>query len=107
MLSELIKTLSLLLCQSYPQVLTHGDLSMTNSLVDENNFEITSYRLASSDDGTFWHGFGYSLLGHRLHDPRWLVWFICQPRLLNAFWGEFWAGSGIEGDEHQSGTRSG
>jgi aminoglycoside phosphotransferase (APT) family kinase protein len=41
MLSKLIENLPLLFNQDYPQVLTHGDFSVTNILVDENKFEIT------------------------------------------------------------------
>ncbi|KAK4117539.1 hypothetical protein N656DRAFT_833798 [Canariomyces notabilis] len=39
--SELAPRLPALFAQEYPQVLTHGDLSRTNILVDEDTFEIT------------------------------------------------------------------
>jgi aminoglycoside phosphotransferase (APT) family kinase protein len=41
MLSRLIEVLPSLFSQDHPQVLTHGDLSLTNILVDETTFEIT------------------------------------------------------------------
>ncbi|KAF4439742.1 Mus38-like protein [Fusarium austroafricanum] len=41
MLSKLIEILPSLFSQDYPQVLTHGDFSVTNILVDEDKFEIT------------------------------------------------------------------
>jgi aminoglycoside phosphotransferase (APT) family kinase protein len=41
MLSKLMENLPSLFGQDYPQVLTHGDFSVTNILVDENEFEIT------------------------------------------------------------------
>ncbi|KAI1753673.1 hypothetical protein F4782DRAFT_539380 [Xylaria castorea] len=41
LLSKLIGNLPSLFSQNYPQVLTHGDFSVTNILIDENTFEIT------------------------------------------------------------------
>ncbi|RAQ75024.1 hypothetical protein COH21_004903 [Aspergillus flavus] len=40
-ISELETTLPLLFASEYPQVLTHGDLSYTNVLVNPNTYEIT------------------------------------------------------------------
>ena len=40
-ISELEHRLPILFSQEYPQVLTHGDLSRTNILVDKDMYEIT------------------------------------------------------------------
>lgn len=40
-LSRLISCLPSLFSPDYPQVLTHGDFSVTNILLDEDSFEIT------------------------------------------------------------------
>lgn len=97
-LSSLIDSLNSLFDQSYPQVLTHGDFSITNILVDEESFEITGivdWSLAAimpfgMDLDILFMTTGFMTLDG-WHD------YSCKPRLLDIFWEEFWAVSGIEG----------
>ncbi|KAL7922790.1 kinase-like domain-containing protein [Trichoderma austrokoningii] len=106
MVSELIETLPLLFSQDYPQVLTHGDFSVTNILVDETSFEITGivdWALAAMLPFGMDLDILYLATGFMTRDG----WrdYACQPRLMDAFWEEFWAGAGIEGDEHRGRIR--
>ena len=101
-LLKLMEDLPLLFSQVYPQVLTHGDFSVTNILVDEINFEITgivNWSLAAVMP------FGMDL------DMLFLAtcfmtrddWhdYACKSLLQETFWKEFWAVSGIQGEEHR------
>lgn len=83
----------------YPQVLTHGDFSKTNVLVNPDTYEITGivdWSLAAVQpfgielDCIFLMTGYMSLSGW--HD------YACRPRLWEAFWTEFWTVSGIEDD---------
>ncbi|UCK58782.1 hypothetical protein AFCA_001624 [Aspergillus flavus] len=86
-ISELETTLPLLFASEYPQVLTHGDLSYTNVLVNPNTYEITGivdWSLAEVQP------FGIEL------DCLFLMtgcmtlsgwhYYTCRPQLLEAFW---------------------
>jgi len=94
---ELENSLPMLFSQEYPQVLTHGDLSRTNILVNKDTYEITGivdWSLAAVLP------FGMELdcllltTGYMSrsgwHD------YACHLKLHTAFWEEFWAASGIE-----------
>jgi len=99
-LSELKIVLPLLCASEYPQVLTHGDFSETNVLVNSDTYEITGvldWSLAAVQP------FGIGLdclflmtgcmdLKSGWHD------YTCRPRLWDAFWAEFWTVSGIKND---------
>jgi len=94
---ELEESLPGLFSQAYPQVLTHGDLSRTNILVDEHTYEITGivdWSLASvlpfgmELDSLLLFTGCMSLSGW--HD------YACQEQLRTDFWEEFWITSGIE-----------
>ncbi|KPM40868.1 hypothetical protein AK830_g5720 [Neonectria ditissima] len=98
-LSELQATLPQLFATDYPQVLTHGDLSKTNILVDPESLEVTGivdWSLAAVKpfgmelDCLFLMTGCMDLAGW--HDSD------CQPRLLKTFWAEFWTEAGIEED---------
>ncbi|KAF7858858.1 hypothetical protein EAF04_008900 [Stromatinia cepivora] len=96
-IAELELTVPILFSPDYPQVLTHGDLSLTNILVNEETFEITAivdWSLATILP------FGIELDILRLttgymnlegwHD------YSCRNKLTEAFWTEFYALSGAE-----------
>jgi aminoglycoside phosphotransferase len=107
--SELASRLPALFAQEYPQVLTHGDLSRTNILVDEDTFEITGiidWSLAAilpfgmELDTLYLTTTGYMNLGG-WHD------YACRSRLHQAFWNEFWSASGIGDDgDYDDGRRA-
>ncbi|KAF4983608.1 hypothetical protein FZEAL_1017 [Fusarium zealandicum] len=102
MLSKLIESLPSLFSQDYPQVLTHGDFSVTNILVDENKFEITGivdWSLAAvmpfgMDLDMLFIASGF-MTRRGWHD------YACKPLLQDTFWNEFWAVSGIKGEQHR------
>ncbi|UNI20472.1 hypothetical protein JDV02_006553 [Purpureocillium takamizusanense] len=105
-LPKLIEGLPSLFSRDYPQVLTHGDFSVTNILVDRDQFEITGivdWSLAA------FKPFGMDLdilfltTGFMTRDG----WhdYACKARLQHTFWQEFWVVSGIEGDELRSRIR--
>lgn len=106
MLSLLIENLPLLFSPDYPQVLTHGDFSVTNILVDENKFEITGivdWSLAAvmpfgMDLDILFLATGF-MTRDGWHD------YSCKLLLQDTFWEEFWAASGIEGEEHRKRTQ--
>lgn len=96
-ISELERSLPTLFGQEYPQVLTHGDLSVTNILVHEDTYEITGivdWSLAAILP------FGMELdclfltTGYMVRDG----WhdYACCFQLREAFWSEFWTASGIK-----------
>ncbi|KAK7429722.1 hypothetical protein QQZ08_003748 [Neonectria magnoliae] len=106
MLSQLIESLPSLFSQDYPQVLTHGDFSVTNILVDENKFEITGivdWSLAAvmpfgMDLDILFLATGF-MTRDGWHD------YACKLLLQDTFWEEFWAVSEIEGEEHRGRTQ--
>ncbi|KAM0433323.1 hypothetical protein ACHAPT_004199 [Fusarium lateritium] len=105
-LTGLIEKLPSLFSQDYPQVLTHGDFSVTNILVDENEFEITGivdWSLAAvmpfgMDLDMLFLATGF-MTRDGWHD------YACKPRLQDTFWEEFWAVSGTEGEERRGRVR--
>ncbi|KAM3452573.1 hypothetical protein MY3296_004462 [Beauveria thailandica] len=105
-LSKLLETLPSLFSQDYPQALTHGDFSVTNILVDENKFEITGI-VDWSMAAIMPFGMDLDILflttGFMTKDG----WhdYACKLLLRETFWEEFWAVSGIEGEEHRGRTR--
>ncbi|KAE8309016.1 hypothetical protein BDV41DRAFT_549680 [Aspergillus transmontanensis] len=98
-ISELETTLPLLFASEYPQVLTHGDLSYTNVLINLDTYEITGI--------VDWSLAGVQPFGIEL-DCLFLMtgcmtlsgwhYYTCRPQLLEAFWTEFWTVPGIEDD---------
>lgn len=96
-ISELEQSLPMIFSQGYPQVVTHRELSVTNVLVNESTLEITGivdWSLATvlpfgMELDCLLLATGYMLLDGWHH-------YECRPRLLAAFWEEFWAASGIE-----------
>ncbi|KAI5864082.1 kinase-like domain-containing protein [Durotheca rogersii] len=106
MLSKLIENLPSLFSQDYPQVLTHGDFSVTNILVDENKFEITGI-IDWSLAAVMPFGMDLDILflttGFMTRDG----WhdYACKPLLQDTFWEEFWAVPGIEGEELRGRTQ--
>lgn len=99
-ISELESILPSLFASEYPQVLTHGDFSKTNILLDPDTYEITGivdWSLATV------HPFGLELdclfLMTGCMDLRGWHDYACRPRLWEAFWAEFWTVSGIEDDD--------
>ncbi|KAK7702005.1 hypothetical protein SLS64_009866 [Diaporthe eres] len=106
-LSGLIDSLTSLFEQDYPQVLTHGDFSITNILVDEDSFEITGvvdWSLAAimpfgMDLDILFLATGFMTL-QSWHD------YACKLRLLDIFWEEFWAVSGIDGEGRRKTLRT-
>lgn len=106
-LSNLIESLPSLFGPDHPQVLTHGDFSITNILVDDETFEITGivdWSLAAvmpfgMDLDILFLTTGFMTL-EGWHD------YACKTRLLDTFWEEFWAASGIgEGEDRRGGIR--
>ncbi|KAI0393096.1 hypothetical protein F5Y17DRAFT_467094 [Xylariaceae sp. FL0594] len=105
-LSKLIEALPSLFSQHYPQALTHGDFSVTNILVDKGTLEITGvvdWSLASVMPFGMDLDILYLATGIMTRDG----WkdYTAQPQLREAFWNEFWAVSGIEGEERRARTR--
>ncbi|KAJ8128179.1 hypothetical protein O1611_g5456 [Lasiodiplodia mahajangana] len=106
LLSKLIGILPSFFNQDYPQVLTHGDFSVTNILVDENTFEITGivdWSLAmimpfGMDLDILFLTTGF-MTRDGWHD------YACKLLLRDIFWDEFWAASGIEGEERRGRVR--
>ncbi|OJD10568.1 hypothetical protein AJ78_08462 [Emergomyces pasteurianus Ep9510] len=93
---ELERSLPTFFGQEYPQVLTHGDLSRTNILVDEDTYEITGivdWSLAAILP------FGMDLdclfLTTGYMDRDGWHHYACRSRLHEAFWAEFWSASGV------------
>lgn len=106
MLLKLLESLPFLFSQEYPQVLTHGDFSMTNILVDGAALKITGiadWSLASimpfgmDLDALLWtSGF---MTTDCWHD------YACKSQLKSIFWKEFWAASGVKGAERRARTQ--
>lgn len=99
-MSSLIDGLDSIFDQTYPQVLTHGDFSITNILIDEETFDITGivdWSLASvmpfgADLDILFHTTGFMTL------DGWND-YTCKSQLIDAFWCEFWHVTGIEGED--------
>lgn len=98
-ISEVENILPMLFTGQYPQVLTHGDFSKTNILVNEDTYEVTGivdWSLATLQpfgmelDYLFFMTGCVDLSGW--HD------YTCRPRLRAAFWAAFCTASGIEDD---------
>lgn len=97
--SELETILPLLFASEYPQVLTHGDFSKTNVLVNPDTYEVTGivdWSLAEVQPFGIELDCLFLMTGYMdlsgWHD------YACRPRLWEAFWAEFWTASGIEDD---------
>ncbi|QPH19218.1 hypothetical protein C2857_004392 [Epichloe festucae Fl1] len=98
-LSKLMDTLPALFSPDYPQVLTHGDFSVTNILVDENEFEIVGivdWSLAAMMP--FGMDLDIGLITGFMTRDGWRD-YACKSMLQDTFWDEFWAESGIEESE--------
>ncbi|KAL1852493.1 hypothetical protein VTK73DRAFT_9188 [Phialemonium thermophilum] len=104
--SEGEQSLPLLFAPAYPQVLSHGDLSRTNILVDEDSYEITGIVDWSRaeilpfgmDLDCLYLTTGY-LDFEGWHD------YACRSQLHEAFWTEFWSASGMGDDGQRSEIR--
>ena len=97
----------MLFSQKYPQVLTHGDLSRTNILVDENTFEITGivdWSLAAVLPFGMELDCLFLMMGY-MNLSGWHN-YACRPHLQIAFWNEFWTVSGIEDTTRQMEVRT-
>lgn len=92
----------MLFSQEYPQVLTHGDLSRTNILVDKNTFEITGI-VDWSLAGVLPFGMEMDCLFLMTGYINFSGWhdYACRSQLQIAFWDEFWTVSGIEDSKRQ------
>lgn len=96
-ISELEDSLPTLFGQDYPHVLTHGDLSRTNILMDEDTYEITGivdWSLAAHlpfgmELDCLFLTTGYMDLGG-WHD------YACRSRMHETFWVEFWSAAGVD-----------
>ncbi|KAF2092864.1 hypothetical protein NA57DRAFT_82011 [Rhizodiscina lignyota] len=106
-ISELESRLPALFDEEYPQVLTHGDLSLTNVLVDKDTHEITGlvdWSLATVLPFGMELDFLLLTLGFMnlsgWHD------YICRERIQAVFWDEFWTSTGIRDYTQQTGIRS-
>jgi hypothetical protein len=96
MLSTLESIVPLLFAEDYPQVLTHGDLSETNVLVNPESLEVTAivdWSLASVRPFGLELDTLFLLTGYM--NPGGWHGYACRPRLLEAFWAEFWTAAGI------------
>lgn len=105
--SSLIDSLASLFDQDYPQVLTHGDFSITNILVDEKSFEITGivdWSLASLMPFGMDLDILFLTTGF-LYLDGWND-YTCKSRLLDAFWEEFWAATAIKREDRREGIRA-
>lgn len=104
--SELDHSLPTLFAWEYPQVLTHGDFSRTNILVDEDTYEITGiidWSLAAilpfgMELDCLFLTTGYMDRGG-WHD------YACRSRLHEVFWDEFWSASGVGDDRRRDEVR--
>ncbi|RHZ46582.1 phosphotransferase family protein, partial [Aspergillus thermomutatus] len=104
---ELERSLPILFRQTYPQVLTHNDLSQTNILINKETFEITGvvdWSLArvlpfGMELDTLLLATGYMDLSG-WHN------YTCRLQMLNAFWDEFWIQCQVYDDVHQREIRA-
>lgn len=105
-LSKLIENLAPLFSPDYPQVLTHGDFSVTNILVDEDKFEITGivdWSLAAIMPFGMDLDILFLTTGYMKRDG----WhnYASKRLLQDTFWEEFWAVSRIEEGEYRDQTQ--
>ncbi|GAP89016.1 putative protein kinase-like domain [Rosellinia necatrix] len=103
LVSKLVGNLPVLFHQDYPQVLTHGDFSVTNILIDEGTFEITGvvdWSLATIMPFGMDLDILFLTTGFAARDG----WhdYACKILLQDIFWDEFWAASGIDGEERRA-----
>ncbi|KAL5360876.1 hypothetical protein BJX96DRAFT_184860 [Aspergillus floccosus] len=99
---ELERSLPMLFRQTYPQVLTHSDLSQTNILINEETLEITGvvdWSLArvlpfGMELDTLLLATGYMDLSG-WHN------YTCRLQMFDAFWDEFWIRCRIYDDVRQ------
>lgn len=105
-LTELEHSLPILFTWEYPQVLTHGDLSLTNILVDEDSYAITGI-IDWSLTTIFPFGMELDCLFLTTGYMSRSGWhdYASRRRLHEAFWDEFWSASGVEGDEQRDKVR--
>ncbi|KAG5657045.1 hypothetical protein KAF25_011214 [Fusarium avenaceum] len=97
MLSKLVENLPLFFSQNYPQVPTHNDFSVTNILLDENEFDITGivdWSLATVMPFGMDLDILFLTTGFMTRDG----WhdYACKTVLLYTFWKDFWTVSEIE-----------
>ena len=98
-ISEVETILPLLFASESPQVLTHGDFSKTNILVNPDTYEITGivdWSLAAVQPFGIELDCLFLMTGYM--DLNGWHNYTCRPQLWEAFWAEFWAVSGIEDD---------
>jgi hypothetical protein len=106
-ISELERSLPILFKQTYPQVLTHNDLSQTNILVNEKTFEITGivdWSLARVLP--FGMELDSLLLATGYMDLSGWHNYTCRLQLLNAFWDEFWTQCRVYDDVRRQEVRT-
>ncbi|KAL1849089.1 hypothetical protein Plec18167_006867 [Paecilomyces lecythidis] len=104
---DLERSLPILFDQTYPQVLTHNDLSQTNILVNEVTFEITGvvdWSLAEVQP--FGMELDSLLLATGYMDLNGWHNYTCRLQMLNAFWDEFWSRCQIYDDIRQREIRA-
>ncbi|RDW90566.1 phosphotransferase family protein [Aspergillus mulundensis] len=104
---ELERSLPILFGQTYPQVLTHNDLSQTNILLNEESFEITGvvdWSLAGVQP--FGMDLDSLLLATGYMDLNGWHNYPCRLQMLNAFWDEFWIHCQIHDDIRQREIRA-
>jgi aminoglycoside phosphotransferase len=103
-LGRLTEGLPALFDEDYPKVLTHGDFSVTNILIDRDALDITgivdwslaAVRPFGMDLDILYMTTGFMTRDHGWHD------YTCKEKLLDAFWEEFWSASGIEGKDRRA-----
>lgn len=103
-LRRLTEVLPALFSEDYPQVLTHGDFSLTNILVDEDTLDITGivdWSLATVQPFGMDLDILYMTTGFMTRDGGW-HYYACKKKLLDLFWEEFWSASRIEGKDRRA-----
>ncbi|GAA92554.1 hypothetical protein AKAW_10668 [Aspergillus luchuensis IFO 4308] len=93
--------------QEYVQVLTHNDLSQTNILISEDNFEITGivdWSLAKVLP--FGMELDTLLLSTGYMDLSGWHNYTCRERMISYFWDEFWAHCRVFDDKRQHEIRT-
>ncbi|RAH54633.1 hypothetical protein BO85DRAFT_452057 [Aspergillus piperis CBS 112811] len=106
-ISELECSLPDLFNQEYVQVLTHNDLSQTNILISEGNFEITGivdWSLAKVLP--FGMELDTLLLSTGYMDLSGWHNYTCRERMISYFWDEFWAHCRVFDDKRQHEIRT-
>ncbi|RAK84866.1 hypothetical protein BO79DRAFT_231997 [Aspergillus costaricaensis CBS 115574] len=104
---EKIRNLPNLFSQVYVQVLTHNDLSQTNNLISEDNFEITGIvDLSLAKALPFGMELDTLLLFTGYMDLSGWHNYTCRERMISYFWDEFWAHSRVFDDVRQHEIRT-